>query len=151
LQAQGKLAEAQAAYGEELTISLRLAEQYPGNAGWQSGLAVAQSHMGDVLRAQGKLAEAQAACGEELTISLRLAEQDPGNAGWQHDLAVASLKIARLESERGRHRAAISSYEEASRILGALLKTAAGFGKLVSEKEIVDSELRLVRTMAHEE
>ena len=43
LQAQGKLSEAQAAFGEYLAISRRLAEQDPTNAGWQRDLAVAHS------------------------------------------------------------------------------------------------------------
>src|SRR2546428_7751969 len=38
LEAQGKLAEAQAAFGECLAISRRLAEQDPSNAGWQRDL-----------------------------------------------------------------------------------------------------------------
>jgi tetratricopeptide (TPR) repeat protein len=41
LQAQGKLEEAQAAFGEYLAISRRLAAQDPSNAGWQRDLAVA--------------------------------------------------------------------------------------------------------------
>ena len=70
---------------------------------------------------------------------------------WQLELAVACVMIARLESERGRHRAAIPSYEEASRILSTLLKSTAGFAQWATAKETVDSELRLVRTKAQVE
>jgi hypothetical protein len=41
LAAQGKLEDAQAAYGEELAISGALVEKAPSNAGWQRDLAVA--------------------------------------------------------------------------------------------------------------
>ena len=54
-QVQGKLSEAQAAFGEYLAISRRLVEQDPNNAGWQRELAVAHKRAGDVLQAQGKL------------------------------------------------------------------------------------------------
>jgi tetratricopeptide (TPR) repeat protein len=101
-QAQGKLAEAQAAFGEDLAISRRLAGQDPGNAGWQRKLAVAHRRVGDLLDAQGKLAEAQAAFGEDLTISRRLASQDPGNAGWQRDLAAAHNRMGGVLEARGK-------------------------------------------------
>jgi len=109
-------------------------------------LAVGHSRVGDVLEAQGKLAEAQALFGESLAISRRLAEQDPSNADWQRDLAVACLKIARLGSELGGHMAALALYEEASRIFGALVKSAPGFAQWAKEKETVDSELALCRS-----
>ena len=51
LQAQGKLGEAQAAFGEYLAISRRLAEADPSNAGWQRELAVAHGRVGGVLKA----------------------------------------------------------------------------------------------------
>src|SRR5436189_33052 len=66
LVAEGKLAEAQAAFAEYLKISRRLAELDPDNAGWQRDLAVAWNRTGGVLEAQGKLAEAQAAFDEYL-------------------------------------------------------------------------------------
>jgi Flp pilus assembly protein TadD len=53
LQAQGKLAEAQAAFGEDLGISRRLAEQDPSNTDCQHDLAVVQGRVGYVLQAQG--------------------------------------------------------------------------------------------------
>lgn len=151
LEEQGKLAEAEAAFGEFLAISRLLTEKDPSNGDWQNDLAVAQCHVGDVLQAQGKPAEARAAFSESLTISQLLAEQDPSNADWQRDLAVAYLKIGRLESERGRHRTAIPSYEKASRIFSTLLNSAAGSAQWATDKETVDSELRLSRTMADEE
>ncbi|MCI0600705.1 MAG: hypothetical protein L0Y60_14520 [Beijerinckiaceae bacterium] len=60
LQAQGQLQAAEAAFGETLAISRRLAAQDPGNAGWQRDLAVAHSRVGGVLEAQGQLQVATA-------------------------------------------------------------------------------------------
>jgi tetratricopeptide (TPR) repeat protein len=80
--AQGKLAEAQAAFTKSLEISQQLAAQDPSNADWQRDLAVAYSRVGGVLRTQGKLAGAQAAFTKCLEISQQLAAQDPSNADW---------------------------------------------------------------------
>src|SRR5258707_11412988 len=102
LKAQGKLEAAQAAFGEYLAISRRLAEQDPSNAGWQRDLALAHSKVGDVLKTQGKLEAAQAAFGEDLAISRRLAEQDPSNADWQRDLALAHSKVGGLLGAQGK-------------------------------------------------
>ena len=102
LEAQGKLAEAQAAFEEALAISRRLAEQDPSNAGWQSDLAAAHSRVGGVLEAQGKLTEAQAAYEEALAISRRLAEQDPSNAGWQSGLAAAHNRVGGVLEAQGK-------------------------------------------------
>src|SRR5439155_1152448 len=99
LQAQGKLAEAQAAFGEGLAISRRLAEQDPSNAGWQRDLAVAHSRVGDVLQAQGKLAEAQAAFGEYLAVTRRAC--DPI---WRRPTAAWATCCRRKASWRRRRR-----------------------------------------------
>ena len=62
LQAQGRLAAAQAAFGPRSWRSAGVwPEQDPSNAGWQRDLAVAYSRVGDVLQAQGRLEAAQAA------------------------------------------------------------------------------------------
>ncbi|MGH8566546.1 MAG: hypothetical protein ACREXU_00645 [Gammaproteobacteria bacterium] len=111
-QAQGNLEEAQAALGEYLSISRRLAEQDPSNAGWQRELAVAHSRVGDVLQAQGKLEGAQAAFGEYLTISRRLSEQDPSNAGWQRDLAVAHSRVGDVLQAQGKLEAAQAAFDQ---------------------------------------
>jgi tetratricopeptide (TPR) repeat protein len=116
LEAQGKLAQARAAFGESLGISRLLVEQDPGNAGWQRELAATHSKVGDVLQAQGNLAEAQAAFGEDLRISRRLAEQDPDNAGWQRDLAVAHSKMGGVLEAQGNLAEAQAAFGEYLRI-----------------------------------
>jgi hypothetical protein len=78
LEAQGKVAAAQAAFGETLAISQRLAEQDPSNAGRQRDLAVAHIFVGCVLEAQGKVEAAQGAFEESLAIGQRMAERDAG-------------------------------------------------------------------------
>jgi hypothetical protein len=77
LHAQGNLREAQAAFGESLAISQRLAELDPINAGWQSDLAGALSRVGDVLQAQDRSEEAR-----QVVVSLeemaRTTSEQPG-------------------------------------------------------------------------
>src|ERR1035441_5383084 len=102
LQVQGKLEEAQVAFGEYLAISRRLAAQDPGNACWQRELAVAHSKVGGVFEAQGKLAQALAAFREFLAILGRVAAQDPSNAGWQRELAVAHSKVGSVLQAQGK-------------------------------------------------
>ena len=112
LQSQGKLEAARAAYDEVLTISRRLAEQYPSNAGWQHDLAVAHSKVGDVLQSQGKLKAARASFDKVLAISRRLEEQDPSNVGWKRELAVAHSRVGDVLREQGKLEAAWAAFDE---------------------------------------
>ena len=140
-EAQGQLAAAQAAFGEYLTISRRLAEQDPGNAGWQMDLAVAHNRVGNALQAQGQLAPAQAAFGKYLAISQRLAEQDPSNADWQRELALACCLLARIKARIGGPETALSFYEESARLFALLVERAPGFAQWAAESAAVQSEL----------
>lgn len=116
LEAQGKLAEAQVAFGEYFRISRQLAEHDPSSAGWQEELAVAHSRVGGVLEAQGKLGEAQAAFEEALRISRQLAEHDPSNADWQRGLAVAHNRVGGGLEAQGKPGEAEAAFEEDLRI-----------------------------------
>ena len=93
LQTQGKLAEAQTAFGEYLTISRRLAEQDPSNAGGQRELAGRAQPCGQCASDSRKAGGGAAAFREYLAISRRLAEQDPSNAGLAAGLAVAHNRV----------------------------------------------------------
>jgi tetratricopeptide (TPR) repeat protein len=145
LEAQGKLAEAQAAFGEYLRISRQLAEQDPGNAGWQLVLAVAHNKMGLVLSAQKRLDEAKAEQKEYRAILKRLAASDPSNAVWRRELGVATCCVADLETRTDSASAALPFYEEAARIFGELAEKAPGFAQWAKDKERVDLELSLCR------
>jgi Flp pilus assembly protein TadD len=112
LQSQGKLEAAQAAFGEYLAISRRLAEQDPSNAGWQRDLAVAQIRVGAVLQAQGKLGATQAAFSESLAISRNLAEGYPNNVGWQRELAMAHSRVGDVLLAQGKLEAAQAAFGE---------------------------------------
>lgn len=123
LQAQGKLAEAQSAFEDDLTVSRRLVEQHPGHVGWQRDLAVAYCRLGSVLEARGKLREAHAAFSENLTIARRLAEQDTSNVGLQTELAIALSWAGGALKTQGRlpeAREAFSEYLTISRRLAKL-------------------------------
>ncbi len=111
-QAQGNLEEAQAAFGEYLSSSRRLAEQNPSNADWQWELAVAHRRVGGVLEAQGRLKQAQAVFGEGLSSSRRLAEQNPSNTGWQRELAVAHNRVGGVLEAQGRLKQAQAAFGE---------------------------------------
>lgn len=145
-QAQGRLADAQAAFTETLAISRRLAEQDPDNAGWQRDLAVAHSRVGDILQAQGQLAWARAAFAEYVAVCRRLAEQDPGNAGWQRELAAACWWLAHVAARLGQPQTALPLYEESARLFAALVERAPGFRHWAEESAFVEAALAYYRS-----
>jgi tetratricopeptide (TPR) repeat protein len=116
-EAQGKLIEARAAFGQYLAISRKLAEQDPSNADWQRELAMALSRIGDVLQSEGNLSEAYIVYQESLAIRRRLVDQEPSNAGWQRGLAVTSSRIGGILEAQGLLRAAKAAFEDSMAIL----------------------------------
>ena len=100
-QARGDLAAAEQAFTQSLAISEQLAGLDPTNTGWQQGLAVAHSRVGDVAQARGDLAAAEQAFTQSLAISEQLAGLDPANTGWQRDLAVAYSRVGDVAQARG--------------------------------------------------
>ncbi len=102
LQAQGKLAEAQAAFEEYLRISRQLAAQAPANAGWQRDLAVACVWIGHLEQRLGHPHEAVPFFEEVDRVFARLFEIAPAQAQWQKERAqvAAELAVARQLAAR---------------------------------------------------
>lgn len=138
LQLQHKLAGAQEEFGRALAITRALAKKSPGDAQWQRELAIALTRVGDVLLARGNVSEAQAALAEALEIHRRLAAQDSTRVEWQRDLAWAYALSARGFRLTDPKRA-LSDYDEAVRILGALAD-AHGSAGFTAEKEAIAIE-----------
>jgi predicted negative regulator of RcsB-dependent stress response len=88
LLAQGRLAEAQKAYQDGLTIAQKLTAHDPSNTLWQRYLSVSFERLGNVLVSQGKLGEARKAYEDGLAIAQKLTAHDPSNTEWQRDLSV---------------------------------------------------------------
>ncbi len=85
LQAQGQLQAAEAAFGEALAISRRLAAQDPSNAGWQRDLAVAHLRLA---RMEARASNHEAAITlyeESLRIFTELVARAPGFLSWQKE------------------------------------------------------------------
>ena len=93
--AQGKLPAALNSYQASLAIMERLAKSDPGNAAWQSDLALLQK-TGDVQVAQGNLPAALTILSGKPRDADRLAKSDPSNTTWQHDLAVDYARLAQV-------------------------------------------------------
>jgi tetratricopeptide (TPR) repeat protein len=121
--AQGRFAEAGAAFEAFRDLGQRLAQQQPDNPGWQRHLTVAYSRLGETGWAQGQLETAEAAFGEGLEICGRMTKQCPGDTGWQRDLAVAYSKIGQVRREQG----------HLERARGAFAEYVAGFRRLVEQ------------------
>jgi hypothetical protein len=94
--AQGKLADALAAYQARLAIAERLAKSDPGNAGWQRDLAVSYSKLAEMSRRSNEPDKALAALRQGQVIMDRLTKLSPDNAGWKADLAWFNDQIAVL-------------------------------------------------------
>jgi tetratricopeptide (TPR) repeat protein len=97
LQAQGKLGEAQAAFGEYLAISRRLAEADPSNAGWQRGLAVALVRISRLENDPSEHLQKITRLREALTIFDGLVEVSPENVGWRRDRDTVALELRSAE------------------------------------------------------
>jgi tetratricopeptide (TPR) repeat protein len=141
LRAQGKLAQAQSAYEENLAISGRLAAGDPDNLGWQRELALAHTRVGIVLEIQGSLAESLVEHHQALVISRRLTEQDPANAARQGELAQTYYWIGSALESEGRLTEALAAFEEYRAIYQAL--AAQDPDNAGSQRELATAQNRL--------
>lgn len=98
-EAQGQLAAAQAAFGEDLAISRRLAEQDPSNAGWQRDLAVVGVRLARIEAAANKVNAALRLYEEALGIFTTLLERAPDHAQWAQEHTIVEAELARLRSQ----------------------------------------------------
>ena len=94
LQAQGKLAEAQAAFGEYLRIYRALAELDPGNAGWQRGLAVAAWWSATMEKRGGRPAATVAHYEEAHRVFSSLVKMAPGFVQWANEQKIVEQELA---------------------------------------------------------
>lgn len=96
LEAQGKLEEAQAAFGEALRISRRLAELDPANANWQWDLAVTCRKLARMEVRPQRVAAAVPLFEEAKRILDRLVELAPQRADWTEARASVVGELAGL-------------------------------------------------------
>jgi Flp pilus assembly protein TadD len=94
LEAQGKLAAAQAAFGEALAICRRLAAQDPSNAGWQRELAVACVKLARLETRHERPDLALPRYEEAARLFAGLAAIAPDFAQWAKDRAVVEAELA---------------------------------------------------------
>src|ERR1019366_8920209 len=94
----GALGSAQAGFA----IFERQAKSDPGNALWQSDLAVSTTGVGDVQLAQNNIPAALGSYQAGLAIFDHLVKSDPGNTEWQRDLSVTydSLAVVYAKSKQ---------------------------------------------------
>lgn len=83
---KGDLAGALLNYRAALTIRVNLAEQDPGNAVWQYGLAVSQQKLGLVYQQSGQTVDALVAFRKAAELIKPLTVKAPDHAGWQKAL-----------------------------------------------------------------
>ena len=94
LLAQGKLAEAQAAFAEVLRISRALAELDPGNARWQRDLAVACWKLARMEKEMGRVSAAVVLYDEVQRIYAALVKAAPGFVQWAEERGWVERELA---------------------------------------------------------
>lgn len=122
--AQGKLAEALAAYQETLALREPLAQRAPAAVDLQRDLGVSLQNVGKVLKQQGKLDDALSAFRKGAAIFERLARQDESRVDWQRDVAVSQARIGDLLLTQGNFGDALQSYRQALAIDERLARLA---------------------------
>lgn len=95
----GDAVGALASYRRALDVQRTLARIEPRNPGFQRGLTVGLSRIGNLLRGTGQFAEALASYRESLRISEAMAEAEPEQAQPQRDLAAACYKLGQLAAQ----------------------------------------------------
>ncbi|MEZ5910456.1 MAG: hypothetical protein R3D31_16780, partial [Hyphomicrobiaceae bacterium] len=102
LRAQGKLADALAAYTAARAILQRLATSDPGNAGWQLDLAVSNERIGDMLARERRTKEAIAAFERALEGYRELLRRNPDDMPSQVYSVVPLWRIGSLKGKDGK-------------------------------------------------
>jgi tetratricopeptide (TPR) repeat protein len=110
--------------GAQLETEARQLVQIARSASVPSGIARAQSLLGDVLQTKGRLDDARDAFREFLAIFQRLTAADPTNARLQRELAVAHSKVGGIHQEQGRLDDALAAFREDLAIFQHLTATA---------------------------
>ena len=89
---------ARAAFDEVLTISRRLAEQDPSNAGWQHGLAIAIHRIATMASTSGLHDRAIGLLVEAMQILERVVELAPEQLDWKAELGQISSELLATKS-----------------------------------------------------
>ncbi len=102
MQAQGKLIEAQAAFGEFLAICRRLAEQDASNADWQRSVGLGCWRIAGLLNASGSSQDALPLYEEAARIFVDLVERCPDVPAWrgERDAVRRELALCRTNIRR---------------------------------------------------
>lgn len=98
---QGRLAEAEALFDEQVRALQRNRRQEPGDARWREHAADALALRAGVQLQRGRHAPAAAGLSEVRALTAALVRQDPGNHDWRTDLAFCRLWQAELAGQAG--------------------------------------------------
>lgn len=139
--AQGKLADATAAFREALRLSKGLAERDPGSAEWQFDLGQSHFWVGYLLWQQKDLAGAMEQFRAYLAISEALVARDPRNRRWMLELAYAHSNIGSIARERGDNSSALTSLRASAGLMETLLAQAPDDDALRQELGHVHAKL----------
>ena len=100
-QKRGNMAAALKSYQASHSITERLAETNPGNAGWQRDLAISCERIGAAQKAQGNLADALKSYRASHAIFARLAGADRRDADAHRSLSVSHIFIGDMQTVQG--------------------------------------------------
>jgi tetratricopeptide (TPR) repeat protein len=99
---QGKLAQAEILYSQQLRLLQNLREDFPGETVWAKELATAWSRQSELKQALGDLTASHQSAQEALKLLESSVGIDPSNRNWQRGLSVAELRLVDVELNLGK-------------------------------------------------
>jgi tetratricopeptide (TPR) repeat protein len=134
LEAQGKRAEAEAAYRQALALQERLAADFPTVPQYRRSLAASHNNVGNLLRELGKRAEAEAALRQALALHERLAAEFPAVPAYAVELGESYWRFGLLVRDGGQPAESLAWYAKA---IATLQPVLAREPRLVTAQELV--------------
>jgi tetratricopeptide (TPR) repeat protein len=109
----GELKEAEEDYGRAVSMSQRLAADFPSRPEFRQQLAKGHANRGLLLRDTGRLKEAEQDYGQALGIQKHLTAEFPGRHEFRQDLAISLANRGGLLSHTGRLKEGEEDYGQA--------------------------------------
>ncbi|MEO1808349.1 MAG: tetratricopeptide repeat protein, partial [Bacteroidota bacterium] len=108
----GQLDSALSYYQKDLKISESLVSADPRNVGFQNGLAISYSKMGETYGSLGQLDSALSYYQQYQGLMKSLVSADPRNVGFQNGLAISYVKLGETFGSLGQLDSALSYYQK---------------------------------------
>jgi tetratricopeptide (TPR) repeat protein len=147
-------ADSRQAYGQVMSIALRLCSMEPANVNWQHALSVAHANLARLARQERDYPLARKHFDEALNINAKLASADPLNENRRFSVFLSQEALGDLARGSGDKEQALGRYGQAMEVLDGLLATDAGASNylwLVRSAQTAGNISELLRTQGSED